>query len=161
TLFFIASDGVNGTELWESDGTATGTVLVKDLNPAGSSFLDSLTNVGGTLYFSTRDSVTSSDVLWRSDGTAAGTIVVKAGFSSGALAALTAVNGTLFFRGDLGLWKSDGTAAGTVLVKNVGFAHLTNVQGTLYFAGSDGANGIELWKSDGTTAGTVLVKDIF
>ena len=34
------------------------------------------------------------------------------------------------------------------------------VNGTLYFAANDGANGRELWKSDGTAAGTVLVKDI-
>ena len=34
------------------------------------------------------------------------------------------------------------------------------VAGTLFFVGSDAANGSELWKSDGTTAGTVRIKDI-
>ena len=38
--------------------------------------------------------------------------------------------------------------------------YLTNLNGTLYFQASDGANGAELWKSDGTAAGTVMVKDI-
>ena len=33
TLFFHAKDGVNGQELWKSDGTAAGTVLVKDIFP--------------------------------------------------------------------------------------------------------------------------------
>jgi ELWxxDGT repeat protein len=33
TLFFTAYDGVNGFELWKSDGTAAGTVLVKDIRP--------------------------------------------------------------------------------------------------------------------------------
>ena len=41
TLFFQASgypDGVNnGVELWKSDGTADGTVLVKDIKPGVSS----------------------------------------------------------------------------------------------------------------------------
>src|SRR5678815_4440414 len=37
---------------------------------------------------------------------------------------------------------------------------LTNVDGTLFFATYDEANGCELWKSDGTAEGTVLVKDI-
>ena len=32
-LFFIANDGIHGNELWSSDGTADGTVLVKDIYP--------------------------------------------------------------------------------------------------------------------------------
>ncbi|WP_445300538.1 ELWxxDGT repeat protein [Microcoleus sp. BROC3] len=31
------ADATNGNELWKSDGTAAGTVLVKDLNPGASS----------------------------------------------------------------------------------------------------------------------------
>ena len=31
TLFFRANYGTNGTELWKSDGTASGTVMVKDI----------------------------------------------------------------------------------------------------------------------------------
>jgi ELWxxDGT repeat protein len=33
TLYFRAGDGVHGTELWTSDGTEAGTVLVQDIWP--------------------------------------------------------------------------------------------------------------------------------
>src|SRR5262245_41955278 len=33
TLFFSANNGVSGHELWKSNGTAPGTVIVKDINP--------------------------------------------------------------------------------------------------------------------------------
>ena len=34
TLLFAADDGSgHGEELWESDGTASGTTMVKDINP--------------------------------------------------------------------------------------------------------------------------------
>ncbi len=42
----------HGVELWKSDGTAAGTVMVKDIAPlATSSSPGDLTNVNGTLYF--------------------------------------------------------------------------------------------------------------
>src|SRR5262249_23258823 len=58
TLLFTADDG-NGSELWRSDGTAAGTVMVKDINPGSAgSYPSDLTNVNGTLYFAARDGAT-------------------------------------------------------------------------------------------------------
>jgi ELWxxDGT repeat protein len=172
-LLFTADDGTNGRALWKSDGTADGTVLVKDINPWGSSDPGSLTNVNGTVFFSAYG---GTDVeLWKSDGTAAGTVLVKdinPGWASSVPEWLTNVNGTLFFQANDAttgreLWRSDGTAAGTALVKGIrpGSASsypssLTNVNGTLFFSANDGTTGSELWRSDGTAEGTVLVKDI-
>jgi ELWxxDGT repeat protein len=187
TLFFVANDGLTGLELWKSDGSEAGTVLVKDINPNSSygypvgSRPYELTAVGGTLFFTADDGVHGQE-LWKSDGTEAGTVLVKDinpdtnpfGPRPNGLAA---VGGTLFFAANDGehgteLWKSDGTEAGTVLVKDInpnsayGYAvgsyphYLTDVGGTLFFAANDGTNSLELWKSDGTEAGTVLVKDI-
>ena len=37
TLYFTATDGVNGVELWKSNGTATGTSMVVDLTAGSAS----------------------------------------------------------------------------------------------------------------------------
>lgn len=44
TVLFTADDGVGGVELWKTDGTDAGTVLVKDIR-AGSAGSD-VTNTG-------------------------------------------------------------------------------------------------------------------
>ena len=60
-----------------SNGTAAGTVLVKDINPAANADSNPrfLTNVSGTLFFTADDGVDGNE-LWRSNGTAAGTVLV-------------------------------------------------------------------------------------
>src|SRR5262249_6586203 len=108
--FFTADDGNHSVELWKSDSTAGGAVLVKDIEPGNfSSFPNSLTAVGDTLFFRARDGVNGSE-LWRSDGEAAGTIVV-ADIHPGAWGSypdeLTFVNGALFFAADGGLNRTE------------------------------------------------------
>src|SRR5207244_2850184 len=113
-------DGVHGQELWRSDGTAAGTMLVKDICPgAAGSGPFAFTNVNGTLFFAANDGVTGSE-LYKSDGTAAGTVLVKDVFPGpfGSLAfrgEIVNVNGTAFFNPGA-IYKSDGTAAGTEIV---------------------------------------------
>ena len=97
-----------GNELWKSDGTAAGTVLVKDIVTTSyyygsSSYPSGLTAVGGTLFFTavTRDTGTE---LWKSDGTAAGTVLVKD------------INTDTFFGNPVGSNPGDLAAVGGVLL---------------------------------------------
>ena len=171
-LFFSADDGSNGRELWKSDGTAAGTVLVKDVRPNGSSFPSKLTAVGSTLFF-VADDGNGGVELWKSDGTANGTVLVKdiaAGAATSSPDVLTPLGGTLFLAADDGthgkeLWKSDGTAAGTVMVIDLwsGPGHgyplsITALGALVLVVADDGVVGQSLWRSDGTPQGTALVK---
>jgi ELWxxDGT repeat protein len=57
-LFFVANDGVHGTELWQSDGTEEGTVLVADISPNSTDIgAWALTAFGGGLFFFGDDGV--------------------------------------------------------------------------------------------------------
>jgi len=101
TLYFTVSTPTTGAELWKSDGTVGGTVLVKDIlpGPTGSGIAN-LTNVNGTLFFSASDGVSGNE-LWKSDGTEAGTVRVKDlsnGVNGSDPTSLVSFNGALYFR---------------------------------------------------------------
>ncbi|MEM7064441.1 MAG: ELWxxDGT repeat protein [Cyanobacteria bacterium P01_B01_bin.77] len=195
TLFFSAEDGTTGRELWRSDGTATGTQLVANINNSAleNVLIDpipqdsnprELTDVNGTLFFTATNGIDGRE-LWISDEN--GTRMLPninpddSNFSRGP-SFLTNVDGTLFFSADSGndqslgqsgreLWRSDGTDIGTFEVADINSfslngsarssnpAQLTRVGNALYFSAEDGSTGRELWISD--AVGTRRVADIF
>lgn len=170
-LFFSAYDPLNGRELWCTDGTASGTHMVKDIYPGTDGGLNydyfELTSydLNGVIYFRGDDGIFGSE-LWRSDGTSAGTYMVQditsGSFGSG-VGYFASVGNILYFTANVGtqLWRSNGTTAGTYAIKS--FSIITNLaafNGNLYFAADDANSGQELWKSDGTTVGTHLLKDL-
>jgi len=196
TVYFSHSDAQHGAELWKTDGTVSGTTMVKDINPQGvtdtfSSTPRLMTNINGTLYFIADDGTHGSE-LWKSDGTASGTVMAKdirageygsnigaqSNFGPANRYAFSNMNGTLYFSANDGihgqeLWKSDGTPEGTVMVKDINpgpdgmciggvadpVSEYVTVGNTLYFIANDGTHGYELWKTDGTELGTAMVMD--
>ncbi|MBC7775819.1 MAG: PKD domain-containing protein [Phycisphaerae bacterium] len=179
TLFFVANDGVTGDELWKSDGSAAGTVLVKDINSGISTGAAGFyTDFNGQLFFGGDDPANGFEV-WKSDGTEAGTVLLRdacSGTCDGPYYGynkpeFAEYNGKLYFLSEgsgIGqeIWSTDGTAAGTALAVDVypgffssdpGNMHVHN--GKLYFSGNSFDYGAELFVTDGTSAGTQLVKD--
>ena len=170
TLFFSA--GVTFPELWKSDGTSEGTMLVKEFTGYYES-PSCLTNLNGVLLFTL-----DRNTLWKSDGTEPGTVLIK-DFSDSSLTCrsssgssplkLKTATELIFFitagymQSDK-LWRSDGTSSGTFPVKDLytapnplARALSDNFGGFIYFNDYDGVHGNELWKSDGTAAGTTLI----
>jgi len=123
-IYFEAYDSTHGYELWKSDGTEAGTVLVKDIFSGSSSFPSEFTHFNGKLYFAAIDN--DGNELRKTDGTEVGTVLVKDimnGTDESDPRCLTEANNVFFFvaknpDGTEELWKSDGSEAGTVVVKN-------------------------------------------
>ena len=140
TVFFTATDGTNGVEIWKTDGTPAGTAMVEDTIPGGGGIrpgpADSspfgLVNVNGTLLFHADDGTNGREV-WRSDGSPVGTSMVEDAVPGGGIRPGANVGSDPF--------------------------DLTDVNGTLYFTAEDGTNGNELWKSASPFATATMVED--
>ena len=175
-----------GRELYVSDGTLTGTSMIKDLNPDGGN-IDSIDSYvshawwNDVLYLALDDGTDETgQELWRTDGTAAGTYIVKdirPGSTGSGVAGLTLWKDHLYFTAYDGnqshgyeLWQSDGTENGTFILKDIYPGDswqdsswpkfFTAFNDKLYFQATDEENGTELWTTDGTENGTTLVVDI-
>ncbi|HOS39673.1 MAG TPA: choice-of-anchor D domain-containing protein [Spirochaetota bacterium] len=159
-VYFTAIDALHGRELWCSDGTTAGTVLVKDINSGSTSGPSGyLYNVNGVLVFIADDGIHGAE-LWKSDGTEGGTqllLDIKHGTGSSNISNMFTSNGKLYFTADDGihgveLWSTDGTSSGTFLVMDIFPGNSSsspqsfyNAGGVIYFTADNGTHGTELW----------------
>ena len=130
-VFFSASDDINGEELWISDGSPEGTLMLKDINQGYNSSTPShMTSFKGKLFF-TASTPQFGGELWTSDGTAAGTVMVTdlaTGEGSNPRFFKVFKEHLYFSTNQGGLYKSDGTAAGTTLLEQVDYSGIAQVQ---------------------------------
>ncbi len=169
TLIFIADDGVNGLSLYSTDGTTSGTVLLKDISPEGSTENMVVSRPSGgsndKIYFSV-----GTD-LWVTDGTTSGTRLVQEGVSVGGASRISSyeLDGKTLFFGRASdesvdnLWATDGTLSGTEILFNglesteasrgasstfgIGFGPVIGDKISLL---ADNGIGINIWVTDGS-----------
>ncbi|RYE25646.1 MAG: T9SS type A sorting domain-containing protein [Sphingobacteriales bacterium] len=167
-IYFRGSDTVHGDELWVTDGTASGTNMLKDLTPATgeSSDIGPFTECNNKLYFTGRLTGSGSPFgVYVTDGTTTGsfslTNVENYGF-------FVPYNNEMYFGGsDLSkstLFKTDGTTAGTLPLYVNPIPGVTRIDYNIVYNGKlflglvigDEAG---LFTTDGTTPGTHMVLD--
>ncbi len=171
-LLLALNDGVRGTSLWATNGTAAGTQFLAAVDPTNFAILN------GTAYF-LGSSAGSPFALWMTNGTASGTTRVMDLSSDGRIGSyfffneeqLAASGGKLYFttsdgNGGVDLWASNGTAGGTSVIRDfaatpVGSSAIASVTdmtpfgGNLAFIANGGTSGTQVWITNGTTGGTV------
>jgi len=185
-MVFFGFDIKHGEEPWITDGTESGTSLLKDLRvgprhsmkPSRHGDGPRVVTDGTRFYFAADDGVKGLE-LWTTDGSPSGTRLVadlNPGDKDSAPRSILALprGGVVFVADDstgARVWTYDPS---TSKVRRVAdnfdsfpgrtnpsrVLGLTAHDGRLYFAGDDGKSGSELWCSNGTAGGTIRVRDI-
>ncbi len=173
---YFQADTWGGRQLFVTDGTSDGTVMLTT-NGNGGSEPSGFIAFNNKLFFAGQKSYGTAAQLWVTDGTVDGTYEFKA-IGDGDNGYLPTLNSAIVYKNKLyfsasidslgsELWVSDGTNSGTQLFKNINETEGIGSQphgfkifkDNLYFIADDGIHGNELWCTNGDS--TYLVKDIF
>lgn len=159
SLIFKASDGVDGSELWKSDGSAAGTTEIADTNPGSASFNPvNMVEFNSKLYFSGLTAALGSEIFSYDGTTISIAADIKPGSGSSAPGFIIPFAGNLYFRAQEAasttyrLYKMTPANVYSVLDN-------TNIVGTsaavlgsqLLFSGGSAASNTQLYTTDGTT----------
>ncbi|QDU65137.1 hypothetical protein [Engelhardtia mirabilis] len=172
-VYFAARGAEQGDELWRTDGTVEGTLLVADINPGpGDATPSKMTAIGDRIVFRARRPDVGYE-LWGTSGDQASTELladIAPGPDSSFLTELVRFNDRIYFvaRPDLEqqLWSTDGTVAGTSKCFDL---YQSSIEPRLARLGDRLLTlarldthplGIELCSSDGTLAGTQVLADL-
>lgn len=172
---FLADNGTSGAELWSTDGTASGTVLLKNIdNASASAVVTQPQVVGGLAYFVAQTA--TGEELFVTDGTPAGTTQITQlqnpsgpNVAVARIPALTVTDNAVFFSvkeasdpAQVGvMYRAHGGAA-------IGRAHQTTSAPEWLFAmGNDivyeargtGDSSSKIFKASATAASDVALRD--
>lgn len=158
-------------EIYITDGSESGTYLLKDISPGPQSSL-SLTNVfkilmpfNNAIYFIADDSISGKE-MWRTDGTTSGTnLLVDFNVGTGTGASPNydhkVINNTLIYRcnggsGNRLCFLAPGSSSPDSTALGIGASSdLIFAEDKVFFAKGNSSSSATLWVSDGTVAGTI------
>ena len=166
-LYFKANNGIDATELWKSDGTASGTVEVADTNPGPLNFNPvNLTDFNSKLYFSGLITATVGSEIFSYDGTTiANAADIRPGPGSSSPGFILPFNGNLYFRAleavanNYRLYKMTPSNSYSILDNTILIGTTAAVLGSkIILSGGTVAGNSQLYSTDGTAI--ALVKTI-
>jgi len=134
-LYFEASDGINGFELWAHETTNDSTWQVADINPSGNGWAGGITVMGTRLYFTANDGNSGTE-LWAHEST----------------------NDSTWLVADINLHASQPNMGPTS--DSSAPSYITAIGTRLYFKANDGISGAEVWVHETTNGSTWQVSDI-
>jgi ELWxxDGT repeat protein len=170
TQFLFAGTDGTACELYVTDGTEAGTLLVADIDAATAASPQRFIRVGAQVLFVASTAALGRE-LWSTDGTAGNTRNVAdlaSGPANGDPGGFQVRNDALIFHAREGsgvrrLNRTDGVTVETLLptaAYSVTDADTATLGSEVCFAANDGTTGTELWCTDGTTVGTRRVADL-
>lgn len=153
-------------ELWRTDGTAAGTGLFADLNPAGQSSPNNFGVGIGLFFFEADPGDGGGKEPWVTDGTVGGTVPLgdlRAGPLGSDPEDWVESDGYVYFTarnadGNRSLWVTDGTAVGTSEILEDVSSDLVPVTGGVVFVYDSETLGREVYLATPTSA--LPLKDI-
>lgn len=166
-FYFGGVDTLKGLQLWKTDGSLSGTVLLKQINMSGDAYPSVFTVMGSKLYFTANDGIKGFEI-WSTDGTGNGTLRLtdkNPQLFTNPQRLLTGYGNRMFFTlndgiGGEEIWSTDENGTSTRLLKDINpgsngseCTQMIVFDNRLFLIVNSGTS-CDLWVSDGSEGGT-------